>query len=132
MLVIFTLNCIDKLIDLEKICMTSLVKRLLLFLFFIFFSFIFRNNFCNWYYLCCSKRFFFNRCRIILEEIRFTHFLTTYVCVYVIDRCVCMCVFTSIHREGFICLDQLDWQGKDQRCFVEDISVLCQFPSSLL
>ena len=38
------------------------------------------------------------------------------VCVY-----VCVCVCTSIHREGFICLDQLEYQGTDQRCCVEDV-----------
>ena len=29
-------------------------------------------------------------------------------------RCVCVCVFTLIHREGFICL-RLEFQGTDQR-----------------
>lgn len=29
-------------------------------------------------------------------------------------------VFTSIHHESFICLKQLEYQGKDQRCFVEN------------
>ena len=39
-----------------------------------------------------------------------------YLCVCV---CVCVCVrararaFTSIHREGFICLEQLDYEGTD-------------------
>lgn len=28
-----------------------------------------------------------------------------------------MCVFMSIHHEGFICLKQLECQGTDQRCF---------------
>ena len=41
-------------------------------------------------------------------------------------------VFTSIHREGFICLDQVGYQGTDQRCYVEDVNFLCQIPSSLL
>ena len=60
------------------------------------------------------------------------------VCVFV---CVCVgvcvggwvgaCVNTSIHRKGFICLDQLDGQGKDQ-CYVEGVFFLCQVPSSLL
>ena len=37
------------------------------------------------------------------------------VCVYVcVCVCVCVCLFTSIHREGFICLDQLRYQGTDQ------------------
>ena len=43
------------------------------------------------------------------------------VCVYM---CVCVCVFSSIHREGFICLDQLEYQGTDQR-YVEDVNFLC-------
>ena len=58
------------------------------------------------------------------------------VCVCVCVRacvCVCMCVCTSIYHEGFICLDQLDYQGTtDQRCCVEDVIFLCQVPSSLL
>ena len=61
------------------------------------------------------------------------------VCVCV---CACMracvrararvCVFRSIHREGFICLDQLGCQGTDQRCCGKDVGFLCRFPSSLL
>ena len=62
------------------------------------------------------------------------------VCVYVwcgvvckcACVCVCVCVFTSIHCEGFIYLDQLGYQGTDQRCCVEDVGYHCQFPSSLL
>ena len=46
--------------------------------------------------------------------------------------CVCVCVLTSIHREGFICLNQLGYQGTDQQCYVEDVNFLCQVPSSLL
>ena len=42
-----------------------------------------------------------------------------------------VCVFTSIHREGFICLNQLEYQGTDQQCYVEDVDFLCQVPSSL-
>ena len=45
---------------------------------------------------------------------------------------VCGCVFTSIHRKGFICLNQLGNQGTDQRCYVDDVSFLSQVPSSLL
>ena len=45
--------------------------------------------------------------------------MCVYVCVCV---CVCVCVFTFIHREGFICLDQLECQGTDQRCY----AFLCQ------
>ena len=44
----------------------------------------------------------------------------------------CVSVLTSIHREGFICLDQLEYLGTDQRCYVKDVSFLCQVPSSLL
>ena len=51
------------------------------------------------------------------------------VCVGV---CVCVCLFTSIQREDFICLGQLECQGTGQRYCVEDISFLCQVPSSLL
>ena len=44
---------------------------------------------------------------------------------------LCVCVFTSIHLEGFICLG-LEVQGTDQRCCVEDVIFLCQVPSSIL
>ena len=44
---------------------------------------------------------------------------------------VCVCVITSIHREGFICLG-LGVQGTDQRCCVEDLIFLYQVPSSIL
>ena len=50
------------------------------------------------------------------------------VCVCV---CVYVCVFTSIHLEGFIFLG-LEVQGTDQRFCVEDVISLCQFPSSTL
>ena len=50
--------------------------------------------------------------------------------------CVCVrvrvCVCTSVHREGFICLDHLDFQGTDQQCFVEDVHFLRQVTSLLL
>ena len=46
-----------------------------------------------------------------------------YVCV-----CVCVCVFTSIHRESFICLDQVGYQGTYQRCYIEDVEFLRRFP----
>ena len=36
------------------------------------------------------------------------------------------CVFTSIHREGFNCLEQLECQGADQGCCVEDVPFFCQ------
>ena len=57
-----------------------------------------------------------------------------YVCVYV---CVCVCVcmherLRPFKGEGFICLDQLGYQGTDQRCYIEDVNFLCQVPSSLL
>ena len=32
----------------------------------------------------------------------------------------CVCVFMTIHCEGLICMDQLGYQGTDQRCYVED------------
>ena len=53
------------------------------------------------------------------------------VCVCV---CVCVCarVYTSIYREGLICLYQLERQGTGHRCCVEDVSFHCQVPSSLL
>ena len=41
-------------------------------------------------------------------------------------------VFTLIHREGFICLEQLECQGTDQQCCVEDVSFVRQVLSSLL
>ena len=43
----------------------------------------------------------------------------------------CVCVFMSIHLEGFICLG-LEFQGTDQRCCVEDVIFLCQVPSLIL
>ena len=43
-----------------------------------------------------------------------------------------VCVFTSIHREGFICLNQLGYQGTDKRCYIEDVNFLCQALSSQL
>ena len=52
-----------------------------------------------------------------------------FICSPYIDH---MCVFASIHREGFICLHQLECQGTDQRCCVEDVSFLRQVCSSLL
>ena len=56
------------------------------------------------------------------------------VCVRVCVLCVCVCacaracVFTFIHREGFIFLDQLECQGTDQRCCFKYVSFLCQVP----
>ena len=57
------------------------------------------------------------------------------VCVCVRVRmcvCVCVCVCVSIHPEGFICLGQVGYQETDQGCYVEDVTFLCQVPSSLL
>ena len=51
----------------------------------------------------------------------------TRVCV-----CVCVCVLTSIHCVGFICLNQVGYQRTDQRCYVEEVNLLCQVPSSIL
>ena len=50
--------------------------------------------------------------QIMLYLLRIITFFVTYV-----RLCVCVC--PSIHREGFICSDQLDCQGSDQRCYVE-------------
>ena len=59
--------------------------------------------------------------------------LSLSVCVCVCACvCVCVCVCTSIHREGLICLDQLDYQGTDRRCCAEDVIFLFQISSSLL
>ena len=46
------------------------------------------------------------------------------LCVYV---CVCVCVFTSIHREGFICLDQVGYQGTDQRATLKTLNSYVDF-----
>ena len=54
------------------------------------------------------------------------------VCVFVcVCVCVCACVrvrvcIISIHREGFICLEQLECQRTDQQCCVKDVSFLRQ------
>ena len=49
-----------------------------------------------------------------------------------IKHLVVLCVCTSIHREGFICLDRVGYHGTDQRCSVENVNFLCQVLSSLL
>ena len=64
---------------------------------------------------------------IIIHLFKFDYEQQARVCV-----CVCVCVFTSIHREGFICLDQLGYQGADKRCYIEDVNFLCQTLSSQL
>ena len=64
---------------------------------------------------------------IIIHLFKFDYEQQARVCV-----CVCVCVFTSIHREGFICLDQLGYQGTDKRCYIEDVNFLCQTLSSQL
>ena len=50
------------------------------------------------------------------------------VCVCVCVRvcvcacvCVCVCVFMSIHCEGFICLDQVGYQGTDLRFMLKTL-----------
>ena len=48
-----------------------------------------------------------------------------------IKHLVALCVCTTIHREGFICLDRVGYDGTDQRCSVEDVNFLCQVLSSL-
>ena len=70
--------------------------------------------------LMCSSNF---NSLSVLAPNSFSHLL--------LFACVCLCVFTSIHREGFISLG-LEFQGTDQRRFVKDASFLCQVPSSLL
>ena len=58
-------------------------------------------------------------------------FVYIYLCVCVrACMCLCVCVLTSFHREGFICLDQLGYQGPDQRRCVEDVGFVCRLPSS--
>ena len=47
------------------------------------------------------------------------------VCLVPLSTFVCVCVcFTSIHREDFIFLEQLECQGTDQRCCAEDVCFL--------
>ena len=45
--------------------------------------------------------------------------------IWCVCVCVCVCVLTSIHSEGFIILDQVGYQGTDQRWYVEDVEFLC-------
>ena len=53
-------------------------------------------------------------------------FCCTRVCMCVcVCVCVCVCTSISIHREGFICLDQLEYQRTYQRCIVVDVTFLC-------
>ena len=66
----------------------------------------------SYFFSCVDKSFLLNN---------------NFLCV-----CVCVCVFMSIHHEGFVCLNQLGYQGMDQQCYVKDINFLCQIPSSLL
>ena len=70
--------------------------------------------------LMCSSNF---NSLSVLAPNSFSHLL--------LFACVCLCVFTSIHREGFISLG-LEFQGTDQRRCVKDVSFLFQVPSSLL
>ena len=46
--------------------------------------------------------------------------------------CIFFIVFPSIHREGFISMEQVGYEGIDQRCYVEDLEFLYRFSSSLL
>ena len=65
---------------------------------------------------------------------------TFLVPTFLVPLCVSVCVgegwgvgvFTSIHREGFISLEQVGYEGTDQRCYVEDVEFLYRFSSSLL
>ena len=86
----------------------------------------------RWCYFLWNNNLKFNERE---EDDKNLHFECVYVCVCVcvcVCLCVCVCVCTSIHREGFICLVQLGYQGTDQRCYVKDVNFLCQVPSSLL
>ena len=74
-----------------------------------------------------SCKVFWYTCANLTNQHFLKHQLVTYMCV-----CVCVCVFMSIHLEGFICLKLFECQGTDQWYCVEDISFLCQVPSSLL
>ena len=64
--------------------------------------------------------------------------ITFLVPTFLVPLCVCVCVcgggggFTSIYREGFISLEQVGYEGTDQRCYVEDVEFLYRFSSSLL
>ena len=53
------------------------------------------------------------------------------VCLMPLNSFVRVC-FMSIQLEDFIFLEQLKCQGTDQGCCAEDVSFLCQVPSSLL
>ena len=67
--------------------------------------------------------------------LRFHNMQSMCVCVCVrvcVCVCVCVCVFTFIHREDFICLDQLKYKETDQQCCVEDVSFVCPVPQSLI
>ena len=44
------------------------------------------------------------------------------VCMY-----VCVCVFTSIHHEGFICLEQVGYQGTDQCVMLKTLNSYVDF-----
>ena len=36
---------------------------------------------------------------------------------------MCVCIFTYIHHETFICLEQLEFQGTGQKCYDEDVII---------
>ena len=67
--------------------------------------------------------------RLLTAQVKF-HQIWTLI-RYFCWKYVCVCVFTSIHLEGFICLG-LEVEGTDQRCCAEDVIFLCQVPSSIL
>ena len=68
---------------------------------------------------------------LVMPTVILASYFPIYVSPVFLDNRFQLPVFTSIHREGFICLG-LKFSGTDQRCCVEDVSFLCQVPSVLL
>ena len=100
------MNDLSLYVYVKKWIIVVIVNKLIL----IYFTWLV-NNFVNHKYNVLLKR----------NDVRLMPF-NTFMCVR----------FTSIHREDFICLEELECQGTDQRCCTEDVSFLCQVPSSLL
>ena len=98
----------------------------------IFKNFLFLKSYfvkgCQWLVLVkANKRKF---CELFLSWtfLSLAHIsLFLYTILYFVD-CMCVLVFTSFHREGFIALE-LEFQGTDQRCCVENVPLLCWVPS---